>query len=196
MPARLPHWPGCHAVDLGSGSRPVHLDLSALEATIATGPTIDVIATLLNVGPKRGAKPYGAPASFYLCQDGMLRISAMEDHQWRGVVAAMGSPSWAKSAFASDSTHASKARRRSTGASLTGLEHSRRHMRRQCCSRMVCLRRGTYSPARDSRVASTGPPRIPGRRRRGRQQARSSCRQPVPNSREQSQETGRLRPRC
>ena len=40
-------------------------------------------------------KRYGAPASFYECRDGLIRISAMEDHQWRGVVTAMGSPAWA-----------------------------------------------------------------------------------------------------
>lgn len=84
----------CQAVDLARDGRPVHLDLSALEATIAMGPTLEVAAVLLNAGGPGGARRYGAPASFYACQDGMVRISAMEDHQWQGVVAAMGSPAW------------------------------------------------------------------------------------------------------
>jgi hypothetical protein len=71
------------------------LDL-ATEVTIATGPVLEVGGVLLNTGSVGGAKRYGAPASFYACTDGQVRISAMEDHQWRGVVAAMGSPAWAE----------------------------------------------------------------------------------------------------
>ncbi|MBL7488159.1 CoA transferase [Frankia sp. AgB1.9] len=85
----------CHAVDLARDGQPAHLDLSAVEATIAMGPTLEIATVLLNTGGPAGAKRYGAPASFYRCQDGLVRISAMEDHQWRGVVAAMDSPDWA-----------------------------------------------------------------------------------------------------
>jgi crotonobetainyl-CoA:carnitine CoA-transferase CaiB-like acyl-CoA transferase len=86
----------CHAVDLATGGAPVHLDLSAVEATVAMGPVLEVGGLLLNTGSIGGAKRYGAPASFYVCTDGLVRISAMEDHQWHGVVAAMGSPAWAE----------------------------------------------------------------------------------------------------
>jgi crotonobetainyl-CoA:carnitine CoA-transferase CaiB-like acyl-CoA transferase len=58
------------------------------------GPVLEVGSLLLNGGVFLGAKRYGAPASFYECSDGLVRISAMEDHQWQGVVAAMGSPEW------------------------------------------------------------------------------------------------------
>jgi crotonobetainyl-CoA:carnitine CoA-transferase CaiB-like acyl-CoA transferase len=84
----------CHAVDLAAGGHPAHLDLSAVEATIATGPTLEASTVLLTAGGPGGAKRYGAPASFYACRDGLIRISAMEDHQWRGVVVAMRSPAW------------------------------------------------------------------------------------------------------
>jgi crotonobetainyl-CoA:carnitine CoA-transferase CaiB-like acyl-CoA transferase len=84
----------CQAVDLARDGDPVHLDLSALEATIAMGPTLEAAAVLLSAGGPGGARRYGAPASFYACRDGIVRISAMEDHQWRGVAAAMGSPAW------------------------------------------------------------------------------------------------------
>jgi crotonobetainyl-CoA:carnitine CoA-transferase CaiB-like acyl-CoA transferase len=85
----------CHALDLANTDGPVHLDLSAVEATLAMGPVLEVGSLLLNGGVFLGAKRYGAPASFYECSDGLVRISAMEDHQWQGVVAAMGSPAWA-----------------------------------------------------------------------------------------------------
>jgi crotonobetainyl-CoA:carnitine CoA-transferase CaiB-like acyl-CoA transferase len=84
----------CHAFDLAQRERSVHLDLSAVEATIGTGPTLEVGNLLLETGSPGGARRYGAPASFYECTDGLIRISAMEDHQWHGVVEAMGSPPW------------------------------------------------------------------------------------------------------
>jgi crotonobetainyl-CoA:carnitine CoA-transferase CaiB-like acyl-CoA transferase len=85
----------CHAIDLAAATGgPVHLDLAAVDATIATGPVLEVGGLLLASGAAGGARRYGAPAGFYACTDGLVRISAMEDHQWRGVVAAMGSPAW------------------------------------------------------------------------------------------------------
>jgi crotonobetainyl-CoA:carnitine CoA-transferase CaiB-like acyl-CoA transferase len=85
----------CHAVDLATTGAPVHLDLSAVEATLAMGPVLEVGGLLLSTGSIGGARRYGAPASFYACTDGLVRISAMEDHQWNGVVEAMGRPAWA-----------------------------------------------------------------------------------------------------
>ena len=87
---------GCHALDLAAGGAPVHLDLSAQEAAVATGPVLDLVALFFQTGTLGGAQRYGAPASFYACTDGLIRISAMEDHQWQGVVRAMGSPGWAE----------------------------------------------------------------------------------------------------
>ena len=85
----------CHGLDLAT-SGPAHLDLAAVEATLAMGPVLEVGGVLLNTGSQGGAKRYGAPASFYACTDGLVRISAMENHQWEGVVTAMGSPDWAE----------------------------------------------------------------------------------------------------
>lgn len=84
----------CHALDLVANDGAVHLDLAAVEATIATGPTLEVGNLSLETGSPGGARRYGAPASFYQCTDGLIRISAMEDHQWQGVADAMGSPAW------------------------------------------------------------------------------------------------------
>jgi crotonobetainyl-CoA:carnitine CoA-transferase CaiB-like acyl-CoA transferase len=84
----------CQAVDLASDGTSVHLDLSAQEASLSMGPMLAFAHQLLNCKSAMGAKRYGAPASFYHCTDGLIRISAMEDHQWQGVVRAMGSPTW------------------------------------------------------------------------------------------------------
>ncbi|HWD95500.1 MAG TPA: CoA transferase [Acidimicrobiales bacterium] len=93
----------CQAFDLAQDGHAVHLDLSAQEATIAMGPMLALAHQLLNCSSAMGAKRYGAPASFYRCLDGLIRISAMEDHQWQGVVRAMGSPSWTERFAESDS---------------------------------------------------------------------------------------------
>jgi crotonobetainyl-CoA:carnitine CoA-transferase CaiB-like acyl-CoA transferase len=85
----------CHAVDLARDGA-VHLDLSAVEASIATGPVLEISSVTLETGVHLGSRRYGSPAGFYACTDGYVRISAMEDHQWRGVVEAMGSPAWAE----------------------------------------------------------------------------------------------------
>jgi crotonobetainyl-CoA:carnitine CoA-transferase CaiB-like acyl-CoA transferase len=85
----------CHAFDLATArGGGVHLDVSAVEAMIAMGPVLEVGGLLLETGSLGGAKRYGSPADFYECTDGLVRISAMEDHQWQGVVAAMGAPGW------------------------------------------------------------------------------------------------------
>ena len=74
----------CHAVDLAADGTPVHLDLVRGGGDPGHGPLLEVGALLLATGGAIGAKRYGAPASFYRCADGLIRISAMEDHQWRG----------------------------------------------------------------------------------------------------------------
>jgi crotonobetainyl-CoA:carnitine CoA-transferase CaiB-like acyl-CoA transferase len=86
----------CHALDLVRHEGPAHLDLSAVEAMIATGPPLELAPRLLATGGRGGAKRYGAPAGFYPCLDGLVRISAMEDHQWQGMVEALESPAWAE----------------------------------------------------------------------------------------------------
>jgi len=85
----------CHGLDLVRGDGPMHIDVSAREAALATGPVLRVVHALLNCTGDAGARRYGAPAGFYPCNDGVIRISAMEDHQWEGLVRALGSPAWA-----------------------------------------------------------------------------------------------------
>ena len=73
---------------------PVHVDVSAQAATLATGPVLKVVGLLLGSTPTGGAVRYAAPAAFYPCRDGLLRISALEDHQWRGLTEAFDRPDW------------------------------------------------------------------------------------------------------
>jgi crotonobetainyl-CoA:carnitine CoA-transferase CaiB-like acyl-CoA transferase len=84
----------CHGLDLRRRRPTVHLDVSAQEAVIATGPVLRVVHALLNCTGDAGARRYGAPAGFYPCADGIIRISAMENHQWEGLVRAFGAPAW------------------------------------------------------------------------------------------------------
>ena len=84
----------CHAIDLATHGPAAHLDVSAEEAAVAIGPMLTLAQALLGAVGASGAARYGTPAGFYPCRDGLIRISAMEDHQWRGVVRAMGSPAW------------------------------------------------------------------------------------------------------
>lgn len=86
----------CHALDLSFGSAPTHLEVSAQEAGIATGPLLSVTHLLMGCKGLFGEKRYGAPSSFFPCGDGLIRISAMEDHQWKALVRAMGEPPWAE----------------------------------------------------------------------------------------------------
>lgn len=84
----------CHCLDLTIDEGPTHLDVSAQEAAIATGPMLGVVQELLDIPTVGGAARYGSPAGMFETSDGFIRILAMEDHQWQGVVRAMGSPAW------------------------------------------------------------------------------------------------------
>jgi len=92
----------CHGLERVRVGPPVHLDVSAQEAAIATGPVLRCVHALLNCVGDAGARRYGAPAGFYSCRDGIVRISAMENHQWEGLVRAFGSPAWAEPFAASE----------------------------------------------------------------------------------------------
>ena len=111
----------CHGLDLRRRRPAVHLDVSAQEAVIATGPVLRVVHALLNCTGDAGARRYGAPAGFYPCADGVIRISAMESHQWEGLVRAFGSPAWAEpfSTTQSRTDHADEIDERLAGLTAT-----------------------------------------------------------------------------
>ncbi len=86
----------CHALDLARRrGAAVHLDVSAQEAGIATGPVLACSFELLNSSGDSGSRRYGAPAGIFEASDGAVRISAMEDHQWEGLLRALDQPEWA-----------------------------------------------------------------------------------------------------
>ena len=85
----------CHGLDeYARLGKPVHIDVSAQEAVVVTGPLLRVSNLLLNSAGETGARRYGAPAGYYECRDGLVRISVMEDHQWKALVRAIDEPAW------------------------------------------------------------------------------------------------------
>lgn len=85
----------CHGIDEHTRTgNPVHIDVSAQEAVVVTGPLLRVSNLLLNSAGETGARRYGAPAGYYRCRDGLVRISVMEDHQWAALVRAIDAPGW------------------------------------------------------------------------------------------------------
>ena len=85
----------CHGIgEFARTGEPVHIDVSAQEAVVVTGPLLRVTNILLNSAGETGARRYGAPAGYYQCRDGVVRISVMEDHQWTALVRAIDAPAW------------------------------------------------------------------------------------------------------
>ena len=69
---------------------PVHVDLSAQEAVIATGLTLEMAHALSGCPDEGGSARYGAPSGFFDCLDGSVYVLVLEQHQWeafRGALA-------------------------------------------------------------------------------------------------------------
>ncbi len=82
-----------HGLDRVRGNRqPIHADVSAQEAVISTGPVLSCLQELFHNRAASGAARNGAPAGNFQCRDGLIRISAMEQHQWAGTAEAIGRP--------------------------------------------------------------------------------------------------------
>jgi crotonobetainyl-CoA:carnitine CoA-transferase CaiB-like acyl-CoA transferase len=87
-----------HAYDehLRTG-QPVHGEVSMQEAVIAAGPFFECAHLLFDCPGLGGSSRYAAPAGVFGCRDGSIFVSAIEEHQWQGIVRALGEPEWAKS---------------------------------------------------------------------------------------------------
>lgn len=81
---------GLHARRAGHG--PVHVDLSAQSAIIATGLTLETAHALSRCPDEGGSARYGAPSGFVDCRDGAVYVLVLEEHQWRAYRSVMGSP--------------------------------------------------------------------------------------------------------
>jgi len=76
-------------------AEPQHAEVSAQVAALTAGPVLQCAEPLLNAKGVGGSKRYGAPAGLYECRDGAICIMAMEQHQWTGLIRALGNPPWA-----------------------------------------------------------------------------------------------------
>jgi crotonobetainyl-CoA:carnitine CoA-transferase CaiB-like acyl-CoA transferase len=84
-----------HGLDRArSGGRPVHVDVSAQEAVIFTGALPECAHLLFRCPGRAGSGRYVAPSGLFPCRDGWVRIAAIEDHQWKGMVVCLGAPAW------------------------------------------------------------------------------------------------------
>jgi crotonobetainyl-CoA:carnitine CoA-transferase CaiB-like acyl-CoA transferase len=73
---------GVHARFVGSG--PIHVDVSAQAAVVATGLSLEMAHALLDCPDEGGSARYGAPTGFFQCLDGAVYVVVLEQHQWKG----------------------------------------------------------------------------------------------------------------
>lgn len=84
-----------HGLDLHRGNRrPVHIDVSSQEAVVFTGVLPECAHLLFRCPGRAGSGRYVAPSGLFPCRDGLVRIAAIEDHQWKGMVKCLGAPEW------------------------------------------------------------------------------------------------------
>jgi crotonobetainyl-CoA:carnitine CoA-transferase CaiB-like acyl-CoA transferase len=85
-----------HGLDVHRRSRePVHVDVSAQEAVIATGTRLEMMHRLLRCPGLVGTKRLAPPSGMYQCADGQIMVIALEQHHWDGISRTLGSPAWA-----------------------------------------------------------------------------------------------------
>ncbi|WP_157788929.1 CoA transferase [Rhodococcus rhodochrous] len=80
---------GLHARRTGQG--PVHADLSAQAAIVATGLSLEMAHALSRCPDQGGSARYGAPSGFVDCRDGAVYVLVLEEHQWRAFRSVLGS---------------------------------------------------------------------------------------------------------
>jgi crotonobetainyl-CoA:carnitine CoA-transferase CaiB-like acyl-CoA transferase len=86
---------GLHAHDGAvAAGEPVHMDLSAQEVMVATGPFLECGRLLWNCGDPNLAN-FGTPQGAIPCADGEVLLYVIEDRHWDGLLKAMGHPAWA-----------------------------------------------------------------------------------------------------
>ncbi|OBI67223.1 CoA transferase [Mycobacterium sp. E796] len=73
----------------------VLVDVSVQEAVAFTAALPECAHVLYGCPGRAGSGRYLAPSGLFGCRDGLVRITAVENHQWRGLLAALGYPGWA-----------------------------------------------------------------------------------------------------
>lgn len=76
-------------------SRPAHVDVSIQEAVIFAGALPECAHVMYRCPGRAGSGRYLAPSGVFACRDGRVRITAVENHQWQGLLKAFGNPDWA-----------------------------------------------------------------------------------------------------
>ncbi|MCV7257212.1 carnitine dehydratase [Mycobacterium shimoidei] len=84
-----------HGLDRRDSSTPVHVDLSIQEAVIYTSALPECAHVMYRCPGRAGSGRYLAPSGVFPCRDGLVRITAVENHQWQGLLTAFGQPDWA-----------------------------------------------------------------------------------------------------
>ena len=73
---------------------PVQVDVSVQEAVIFTAALPECAHVIFDCPGRAGSGRYVAPSGLFPCRDGMVRITAVENHQWAHMVPLLGSPEW------------------------------------------------------------------------------------------------------
>jgi crotonobetainyl-CoA:carnitine CoA-transferase CaiB-like acyl-CoA transferase len=84
-----------HGLDRRDSSTPVYLDVSIQEAVIYTSVLPECAHVMYRCPGRAGSGRYLAPSGVFPCRDGLVRITAVENHQWKGLLTAFGQPGWA-----------------------------------------------------------------------------------------------------
>lgn len=84
-----------HGLDRRDSSTPVRVDVSIQEAVIYTSALPECAHVMYRCPGRAGSGRYLAPSGVFACRDGLVRITAVENHQWKGLLAAFGQPEWA-----------------------------------------------------------------------------------------------------
>ena len=75
---------------------PVHMEVSAQEAVAMVGALPECAHAIYACPGRAGSGRYVAPSGLFPCRDGQVRIIAPDNHQWAGMVRAMGEPDWTR----------------------------------------------------------------------------------------------------
>ncbi|MCA4135374.1 CoA transferase [Arthrobacter sp. M4] len=66
-------------------ARPVHVDVSAQGAVVASGLCLELAHALGRCPDEGGSSRYGAPTGFFHCKEGQFYIVVLEQHQWEAL---------------------------------------------------------------------------------------------------------------
>ncbi len=85
-----------HGLDRRNDSNEaVSVDVSVQEAVAFTAALPECAHVLYACPGRAGSGRYLAPSGLFGCRDGLVRITAVENHQWQGLLAALEHPAWA-----------------------------------------------------------------------------------------------------